>query len=117
MIPLILLAGAVTITAGAAAIYWKNIKVWIERVMERLPYEIRQYLEGAISFVESIGHAFKNIMKYYSFNRETKQWNETVVTQTVEPSAIPPFIRKRAEAEGITETTEDFEKNVQVLSH
>lgn len=75
MLPALLLVGGALIGAGIA-IYWKNIAEWLKRIYAKLPPVIKQYLQGALSFAQRIGSTFKNVMKYYSYNEETKKWNE-----------------------------------------
>lgn len=115
MIPLILLAGAaIAGVAVAVAVYWKEISAWLKRIWDKLPPIIKQHLQGALSFVKRIGATALNIMKYYSYNKETKKWNETVVTTEVDESTVPEKFRKMA---GYTssqevETTDDLEKEL-----
>lgn len=75
MLPVLLLVGGALIGAGIA-IYWKNIAEWLKRIYAKLPPVIKQYLQGALSFAQRIGSTFKNVMKYYSYSKETKKWNE-----------------------------------------
>lgn len=114
MLPLLLLAGGVIIGA-AVAIYWKEIAAWLKRIYAKLPPIIKRYLQGALSFVQRIGNTFKNIMKYYSYNEETKKWNETVVTTEVDENTIPDHIRKKVQAtQNEVETTQDLEKELKL---
>lgn len=113
MIPLILLAGA-TIAGVAVAVYWKEISAWLKRIWDKLPPTIKQHLQGALSFVKRIGTTALNIMKYYSYNEETKKWSETIVSTEVDESTVPEKFRRKT---GYTsnqeiETTDDLEKEL-----
>lgn len=91
-----LIATAIGLAVGVTvAVYWKNIKEWLGRVWQKLPTIVKGYLQGALAFIQRIGSTIKNIMKYYSYNKETKKWNETIVSQKVNESTIPDHIRNR----------------------
>lgn len=113
MLPVLLLVGGALIGAGIA-IYWKNIAEWLKRIYVKLPPVIKQYLQGALSFAQRIGSTFKNVMKYYSYNEETKKWNETVVTTEVDESTIPAHIRNKLNQSSEVETTQDLEKELKL---
>lgn len=113
MLPLLLLAGGVALGI-TVAIYWKNITAWLERIWEKLPPIVKDYLQGALAFVRRIGDTVKNIVKYYSYNEETKKWNETVVTQEVDESTIPESIRKKLDYSSEVETTDDLQRELKL---
>lgn len=113
MLPLLLLAGGALIGAGIA-IYWKEIAAWLKRIYEKLPPIIKQYLQGALSFIQRIGNTFKNVMKYYSYNEETKKWTETVVSTEVDESKIPAKFRNKLKSTIEVETTDDLEKELKL---
>lgn len=116
MLPLLLLAGGVALGI-TVAIYWKNIKAWLERIWEKLPPIVKDYLQGALAFVRRIGDTVKNIVKYYSYNEETKKWNETVVTQEVDESTIPDHIRRKVQSTSQeVDITDEMEKELS-LTH
>lgn len=115
MLPVLLLAGA-ALAGVAIAVYWKEISAWLKRIWDKLPPAIKNHLKGALSFVQRIGNTARNIMKYYSYNEETKKWNETIVTTEVDESTIPDKFRKMAEYGNSqeVETTDDLEKELQM---
>lgn len=56
-------------------------------------------------------------MKYYSYNEETKKWNETVVTQEVDESTIPDHIRRKVQSTSQeVDITDEMEKELS-LTH
>lgn len=111
MIPLIILAGAAIAGTAVIASYWKEIKSWLSRIYDRLPEVVKKYLKGALSFVKRIGATALNIMKYYSYNEDTKKWNETVVTTEVDESTVPDKFREMVnyQRKNEVETTEELE--------
>ncbi len=95
----ILLTAVVGGVIGAGiALYWKKIHQWLKRVLEKLPQKIINTLKGVLSFVKKSVNTAYNIMKYYSYDKYTKQWNETIVTKEVDESEIPEHIRNRVNA-------------------
>lgn len=115
MLPVLLLAGA-AIAGVAIAVYWKEIGAWLKRIWDKLPPAIKNHLKGALSFVQRIGNTARNIMKYYSYNEETKKWNETVVTTEVDESTVPAKFRNMVayDQNQEVETTDDLEKELQL---
>lgn len=115
MLPVLLLAGA-AIAGVAVAVYWKEISAWLKRIWEKLPPDIKNHLKGALSFVQRIGDTARNIMKYYSYNEETKKWKETYVVNEVDESTVPAKFRNMVEynQNQEVETTDDLEKELQL---
>lgn len=93
MIPLLLLGG-IALAGVAIGVYWKNIAKWLEKIWEKLPASIKKDLQGAVALVQKVASVFKNVMKYYSYNSQTKKWRETIVTSEVSENDIPEHIRK-----------------------
>lgn len=115
MIPVLLLAG-VALAGVTIAVYWKEIGAWLKRIWEKLPPVVKNQLKGALSFVKRIGNTALNIMRYYSYNEETKQWNETVVTTEVDENTVPAKFRNMAgySQNQEVETTDDLEKELKL---
>lgn len=115
MLPVLLLAG-VALAGVAIAVYWKEINAWLKRIWEKLPPVVKNQLKGALSFVKRIGNTAHNIMKYYSYNEETKKWNETIVTTEVDESTVPAKFRNMAgySQNQEVETTDDLEKELKL---
>lgn len=102
MIPLLLL-GAAALTATVVLVaFWKEIKQFIQRVWEKLPPIIKQQLQGAKVFIQRIARVVKNLFYYYSYNKESQKWTETVVSREVDPNSIPEDIMKKMQ-QGNTE--------------
>ncbi len=115
MIPVAYLVGAAIVTAVVVGVFWKEISAWIKRIWEKLPESVKANLQGAKAFVEKIGSTAKNIMAYYSYNKDTDKWNETIVTKEVSMSEIPDDIRKKVERSGgRAEITEELEKKLEL---
>lgn len=91
MLPLILL-GAVALTGTLIAVYWKKIVKWLKAAYDFLPEDIKKKVKGFITLVKSVGSLFKNIVKYYSYNKDTGKWKQTILTQEVDESEIPAEI-------------------------
>jgi tRNA G37 N-methylase Trm5 len=113
MLPLIWIAGA-ALAIGALAIFWKEIKTWIDRVYLKLPPSVKDNLKGLMAFVEKIDSTFKNIMVYYSFREETQKWTETTVSREVDPSTIPKNILQRINSKSKIDITQDLEKELEM---
>lgn len=103
MIPLLLLGGVALAGGIAIGIYWKNISAWIKKIWDNLPQNIKQHLQGAVALVQKVGYVCKNIMRYYSYNSQTKKWSQTSVTTEVDESTIPEHIRARMQSSDANE--------------
>ncbi|MDO5652281.1 MAG: hypothetical protein Q4G13_09165 [Moraxella sp.] len=117
MIPVLLIVGAGAAILGAAvAVYWKNIRDWLKRVLDKLPSSIKEKIQGVQVFAQRIGNTFKNIMKYYSYDKNTNQWNETVVTTEVDASTVPEHIRRKIEnaSNETADISDDLEKELKM---
>lgn len=113
MIPVILLGGVVLGLVAVAA-YWKEILAWMKRIWDKLPSSVKDKLQGAVALAKKIGNIFKNIMKYYSFDKNTKKWSETVVTKEVNESDIPKHIRDRLRSENEVDISEDLQTKLEM---
>lgn len=103
------------ILAGLAlvgiALYWRNIIEWIGRVWEKLQQRIQGNIEGVRTFIVKTKEGFKNETKYYSRNKITEEWEETVILKSVDESEIPRSILqniKGCEIGSEVETTKDL---------
>lgn len=96
---------------GGIALYWKNIIQWIERVWQKLQERIHGTIEGVKTFIVKTKEGFKNSTKYYSRNKITEEWQETVILKPVEENEIPKDILQRMKGCSIgseIETTEQL---------
>lgn len=109
-IGLFLLAGAVT---GAVVItFWKEIREWFIDVWHKLPSQLRQDLKGVLAFVQKIDNIITAAIKYYSYNKGTNEWNETIVSKIVSTNDIPDHIRRRLSEGKELDITNDFRKEL-----
>lgn len=113
MIPVLLLGG-LAIAGLALAAYWKDIVNWLNRIWQKLPSSIKDRLQGAVALVRKIGDTFKNVMKYYSYDKTTKKWSETVVTKEVNESDIPEHIRARVSRDNEADISDDLEEKLKL---
>ncbi len=114
MIPVLLLGGVALAAGIAIAAYWKEINAWVQRIWAKLPHSVKDKLQGAVALARRIGNTFKNIMKYYAYDSNTKKWTETVVTKEVNESDIPKHIRSRLRETEEVDISEDFQKELQL---
>lgn len=114
MLPLFWIAGATIIAFTALAIFWKEIKAWIDRIYQKLPPSVQENLKGLMAFVERIDATFKNLMVFYSYREDTQKWTETIVSREVDPSTIPDSIRKRVAQTFKVDITDDLEKELKL---
>ena len=93
------------------SLYWKNIVQWIGRVWQKLQERIQGTIEGVKTFVVKTAEGFKNSTKYYSRNKITEEWEETVILKSVDESEIPKAILQKMRSCSIgseLETTEEL---------
>ena len=113
MLPLIwIVAGAAAI--GVLALFWKEIKAWIDRIYQKLPESIQENLKGLMAFVQKIEDTVKNIIVYYSYREDTQQWTETTVSRVVDPSTVPKHILKKSTQMKKVDITNDLQKELEL---
>lgn len=93
----IILSLSLTFIAGLC-IYWKNILQWIKKAANKIKEVLGITVKGTRTFIEKNLDGFKNISKYYSENKLTGEWEETVYTKSVSESEIPPEILEKVQA-------------------
>ncbi|MCI8404738.1 MAG: hypothetical protein HFE49_07520 [Clostridia bacterium] len=99
------------LAVAGLSIYWKNIVQWIQRVWQKLQERIQGVIEGVKTFILKTKEGFKNSTKYYSRDKITEEWQETVVLKPVDESEIPKAILQRIKSCSIgseIETTEEL---------
>lgn len=116
MISVLLLAGAAIVGAAAVAVFWKDIAAWLSRVWEKLPHNIKENLQGAKAFIENVASKIKNIWYYYSYNRDTQKWTETVVSKEVSESEIPQDILEKMRRSNKVDITSEAEKQLELMN-
>lgn len=114
MIPLLLLGGIALAGGIAIGMYWKNIAGWLKKIWEKLPPSIKQQLQGAVALAQKVASVFKNIMKYYSYDSQTKKWQETVVTTEVNESEIPEHIRSRLQNSNQVDISTELQEKLEL---
>ncbi|MFQ9513863.1 MAG: hypothetical protein ACLR19_09535 [Clostridia bacterium] len=93
------------------AVYWRNVVQWIERVWNKLQERMKASIEGVKTFIVKTKDGFKNSIKYYSRNKITEEWQETVVLKPVDENEIPKEILEKLKHRGVgaeVETTEEL---------
>lgn len=108
----LLIGGAVL---GIALIaFWQEIKDWFIKVWDKLPIEVKEDLKGVLAFAKKVDDLVMSIMKYYSYNAITNQWNETIVSKQITSNDIPEHIRNRLRQGNEIDITEDLSKELKL---
>ena len=84
-----LLRKGVVIIKGLLGEVFKRAQDMMNNVIDRLEQKIEGEIEGASHFFRQVGDLFQEGTKNYFLDTELGEWHETVVTRTVESSAIP----------------------------
>lgn len=116
MLPLVLLGAVAAIAATAVAVYWKKIAAWLKAGYDLLPDSIKKQLQGFKTLVISAYNAFKNVVKYYSYNKETDKWQETIITKEVDESEIPEDILNKLKKKNEVDISQDVKEKLE-LAH
>ncbi len=114
-----LLIGALGVAVGVGiTLYWEKIVQWLNRIWEKLPPKVKDTLQGALAFVKKAVNTAYNIMKYYSYDKKTKQWNETIVTTEVDENEIPEHIRNKvyANRHKEVEITDELQEQLELIN-
>lgn len=107
MIPLVIMAGLAIAGAVVLAVFWEEIRAWMSRVWEKLPPNVKEQFQGAKAYLERIESTIKNVFYYYSYNKQTQQWTETVVGREVSLQSIPEDIQKKMKGSSKVDITSD----------
>lgn len=101
---------------GIISLYWRSIVEWIQRVWRKVQERVASAVEGVRTFIVKTANGYKNCTKYYSRNKITNEWQETVILKEVDESEIPFSIRRSIVNRPINievETTNEFAKVLQ----
>jgi len=90
-IPLLLIAGAVLV--GIA--FWDELVGWMKRGIEKVKQMMQVAIEGAKTFIARMSDGVKNIAKYYSKNKLTNEYEETVTKKAVNENEVPEELRAK----------------------
>ena len=90
-LPLTLLGGAVLV--AGVALFWRELLDWLKRGVEKVKEIVGAALEGAKTFVVQLSDGVKNVAKYYSKNKITEEYEETVTRKAVNENEVPEELR------------------------
>ncbi len=116
MIPFLLLGAVAVVGAVALAAFWKEIVQWIKKVYNKLPDSVKQNLQGAKAFLEKLGTAIKNIMKYYSYNENTEKWTETTTEREVSEDEVPKEFLEKMKYKSKLDITDDVQEKLELVA-
>jgi len=107
-LPLTLLGGAVLI--AGVALFWQELLDWLKRGIEKVKQAIGAAIEGAKTFIVQMSDGIKNVAKYYSKNKLTDEYEETVTKKAVNENEVPEELRMKIRMHMNVEvdTTEDL---------
>lgn len=113
----LLIGGAVLGVALVA--FWQEIKDWFIKIWHKLPIEVKEDLKGVLAFAREVAtntvrNAIMCIMKYYSYNAITNQWNETIVSKQITSNDIPEHIRNRLRQGNEIDITDDLSQELKL---
>lgn len=95
----------------AVSVFWRNIAEWIMRLWKKVEAYISNAVEGVKTFIVKTQEGFKNCVKFYSCNKVTQEWQETVVRKSINENEIEPDILQRIKNRSIgseIETTKEM---------
>ncbi|VEG13887.1 hypothetical protein [Moraxella cuniculi] len=116
MIPFMVAAAAL---AGVVvvSVFWNEIKNFISASIEKIKtIIIPSAIVGFRTFLESNGNFFKTykaVQKYYS-RLNNGQYQETVMTRTLEAKDLPPGIREKAENRSQADITDEIQQELRL---
>lgn len=105
-----LLVGAAT--SAVVIAFWKEIREWFIKIWYKLPVQMRQDLKGVLAFAQRVDEVIVTLMKYYSYNKGTNDWNETIVSKQINTNEIPSHIRERLREGNQIDITKDLCKEL-----
>lgn len=81
---------------AALAYFWRDIVEWIQKAIKKISEFLNAAIEGVKTFLARTHDGLKKKSKYYNRNKLTGEWEETVLTKSVDESEIPPELLRKA---------------------
>jgi hypothetical protein len=108
-----LLFGA--LIGGAVLVYWDELVTFARKVFEKLPPLVKDAILGVASYIARVatefGSKLQDKVSYFSKDKHTNEWTETIATKTVSESEVPKEILAKLRHHQQVETTDEL-KNV-----
>jgi len=94
----------------ALAVFWKELIEWIRRAIDKIKQIVSGVLAGVKTFIVRMSDGLKNIAKYYSKDKITNEYEETVTKKAVDENEVPEELRAKIKAQMNVEvdTTEEL---------
>lgn len=97
------------VLALAVASFWKDIVVWMKKVVEKIKQIAAKAIAGFKIFVTRVAEAIKEVAKTYSQDQQGR-WQETIVTREISESEVPAdILAKVRRAKGEVDVTKELE--------
>ena len=111
-----LLLGA--LIGGAVIVYWDELVNFAKKVFEKLPPVIKNAILGVASYIARVttefGTKLQDKVSYFSKDRLTNEWTETIATKTVSESEVPKEILAKLRHHQQVETTDELKNILQL---
>ncbi|GHV31524.1 hypothetical protein FACS1894167_13990 [Synergistales bacterium] len=90
------------------ATFWEEVRTWLIRGWEELKKISEIVVAGVKTFAVRLADGIGNIAKYYSRNKITNEWEETVTRKKVNESDVPPDLVARFKGSTVEVETTDL---------
>lgn len=95
MLPLLLIAGGLLVTGGIIAAFWDDICKWIGKAAQAVKKIVNGIVHGVKVYIKKVANdIYQELSKFYSFDENKNQWEETIVSKKVSSNEVPDDIKK-----------------------
>lgn len=113
MLPLLLIAGGLLITGGIIAAFWDDICKWIEKAAQAVKKIVSGIVHGVKVYIKKVASdIYQELSKFYSFNENKDQWEETIVSKKVSSNDVPDDIKKLATSGREQDISDQFKEKL-----
>ncbi|EPH37530.1 hypothetical protein L291_0403 [Acinetobacter guillouiae MSP4-18] len=111
-----LLLGA--LVGGAIIAYWEELVSFAKKVFENLPLVVKNTILGVASYIARVktefGFKLQDKVSFFSKDKQTNEWTETIATKTVNESEVPKEILAKLRQQQQVETTDELKNILQL---
>lgn len=105
----LILGAGLLIGIGLVVKFWNNIISYMKKAIPKVQEAIRIAVDGCRVGLRKTTDAIQQVTRFFSQNRETKVWTETIARRTLEENEIPEEHRERLILEGEFDVSDELE--------
>ena len=111
MIAMAIILGLSAVFITGLVVFWRKLVEWLQKAAKKIQEVLGVVVEGTRTFIMRTREGLKNKAKYYSKNKITHEWEETIYTKSVNEEEVPAAILAKVHKQDIDveiSTTEEL---------